>query len=77
MNDLLYASMLFLAFAAVLVVHGAILAKTGNKVLLPLRATHSIRNRNEVKRVGRIVIGTGLVIGAIAAFVACLAQWGQ
>ena len=77
MNDLFYACVLFLAFAAALVAYGAILAKTGNKELLPRRAVHSIRNGDEVKRVGRIVIRTGLVIGAIAAFVACLAQWGQ
>ena len=77
MNDLFYACVLFLAFAAALVAYGAILAKTSNKELLPRRAVHSIRNGDEVKRVGHIVVTTGLVIGAIAALVAFVARQVQ
>lgn len=66
MNDLANASLLFLIFAAVLIVYGAAIAKTGNVELLPYRSRHSIGSSADVKRVGRIVVRVGLVIGAIA-----------
>ena len=68
MNDLLHASTLFLIFALALVFYGAALAKTGNKNLLPYRAMHSVRGPQDVKRVGRITVVIGLVIGALALF---------
>ena len=66
MNDLLHASTLFLIFALTLVLYGALLAKTGDKNLLPYRAMHSVRGSHDVKRVGRIVVVVGLVIGLAA-----------
>lgn len=69
MNDLLHASTLFLIFALAVVLYGAILAKTGDKELLPYRAMHSVRTREDVVRVGRISMWVGLVIGAFALLV--------
>lgn len=63
MNDLAHASLFLLIFALALVLYGLLLAKTGNRDLMPYRATHSIRNKEEVKRVGRIVVVVGLVLG--------------
>ena len=74
MNDLLHASTLFLVFAATLVLYGAVLAWTGNKSLLPVRASHSIRGPHDVRRVGRIVVIVGLVIGALALVVRLLVR---
>lgn len=64
MNDLAHASLFMLIFALTLVLYGLLLAKTGNRDLMPYRAIHSIRNKEEVKRVGRIVVVVGLVLGA-------------
>ncbi|MDO4808181.1 MAG: hypothetical protein Q4A07_13145 [Coriobacteriales bacterium] len=58
--------MLFLIFAVALVLYGAAIAKTGNKDLLPYRAQHSVRNAEDVRRVGRITVVVGLVIGALS-----------
>jgi hypothetical protein len=55
------------------VVHGAALALTGSKDLVPLRAVHSVRSSDEVRQLGRIVVVVGLVIGAIAFVVRLLA----
>ncbi|MDO4404923.1 MAG: hypothetical protein Q4C09_07785 [Atopobiaceae bacterium] len=66
MNDLLHVGTFFLIFAAVLVVYGGVIAATGDKNLLPLRAQLSIRNKQDVMRVGRIVVIVGLVIGVLA-----------
>lgn len=66
MNDLLHASTFFLIFCAALLIYGAVLAKTGNKNLLPIRAARSVRNAQDVRRVGRITIKVGLVIGVIS-----------
>lgn len=65
MNDLAHASLFMLIFAVALVLYGLLLAKTGNRDLMPYRAQHSIRNKEDVKRVGRIVIVVGLVLGAV------------
>lgn len=66
MNDLLHVGTFFLIFGAALVCYGAILAKTGDKELLPYRAMHTVRNKQDVMRVGRIVIVVGVVIGVAA-----------
>ncbi len=66
MNDLLYASQFICIFAVTLVVYGAILAKTGNVNLVPRRAAHSLSGPEEAKRVGRIVVVVGLVIGVLS-----------
>ena len=63
MNDLAHASLFLLIFALALVLYGLLLAKTGNRDLMPYRTTHSIRNKEEVMRVGRIVVVVGLVLG--------------
>lgn len=62
----MHPSMLFLIFAVALVLYGAAIAKTGNKDLLPYRAQHSVRNAEDVRRVGRITVVVGLVIGALS-----------
>lgn len=64
MNDLAHASVFLLIFALALVLYGLLLAKTGNRDLMPYRAMHSIRNKEEVRHVGRIVVVVGLVLGA-------------
>lgn len=62
----MHPSMLFLIFAVALVLYGAAIAKTGNKDLLPYRAQHSVRNAEDVRRVGRITVVVGLVIGTLS-----------
>lgn len=69
MNDLANASLFFLIFAAALLLYGMAIAATGDINLLPYRAMHSISNKEDVRRVGRIVVVCGLVIGAIALLV--------
>ena len=66
MNDGLYASIFFLIFAFVLLLYGAALTKTGNKELLPWRAQHSIRNADDVRRVGRVTCVVALIIAAVS-----------
>lgn len=65
MNDLAHASLFLLIFALMLILYGLLLAKTGDRNLMPYRATHSIRNKDDVRRVGRIVVMVGLVLGAV------------
>lgn len=65
MNDLANASLFMLIFAIALVLYGLLMAITGNRDLMPYRAIHSIRNKEDVKRVGRIVVVIGLVLGAV------------
>lgn len=66
MNDVFNACVFFLIFAAALTLYGAVIAKTGDKTLLPYRSRHSIGSSADVKRVGRIVVVVGLVIGALS-----------
>lgn len=73
MNDLAHAATFFMIFAVTLVLYGAVLARTGNKDLLPYRAMHSVRNKADVRRVGRIVVIVGLVIGALSLLVRLIA----
>ena len=74
MNDLAHACLFLLIFALALVLYGLLLAKTGNRDLMPYRAVHSIRNKEEVKRVGRIVVVVGLVLGAVMLLVHALTR---
>ncbi len=74
MNDLLHAGTLFLAFSIALVLYGWILAKTGNRNLLPYRAMHSVRDERDVRRVGSIVVRVGLVIGLASVLLIVFAQ---
>ena len=74
MDDFSNAGKFLLIFALALVLYGAVLAKTGNKELMPYRAVHSIRGADDVKRVGRIVIIVGLVLAALV--LVGLAVWG-
>lgn len=76
MNDLANASLFFLIFAAALVLYGVAIAATGDINLLPYRAARSIGNKEEVRRVGRIVVVCGLVIGALALLVFIFSHLG-
>ena len=73
MNDLRHAATFFLIFAISLVLYGALLAKTGNKGLLPARASHSVRGPQDVRRVGSVTMAVGAVVGALALAVRLLA----
>lgn len=73
MNDLAHAGTLFVIFGIALVIYGAVLTQTGNIELLPWRAQHSIRGPEDVRRVGRITLIVGVVIGVIALLVRLLA----
>ena len=66
MNDLLHASQFFCIFAVALVLYGLLMVKTGNKDLIPYRAIHSVRNADDVRRVGRWVLCVGVAIGVLA-----------
>lgn len=75
MDDLFNPSILFVIFGIVLVLYGALVAKTGDINLLPYRSSRSIPSGDDeqVRRVGRIVVRVGLVIGAIALVLAFVA----
>ena len=64
MNDMAHASLFLLIFAVALVLYGLLMVKTGNKDLIPYRAIHSVRNADDVRHVGRIVMAVGAVLGA-------------
>ncbi|MDO4538017.1 MAG: hypothetical protein Q4B54_07630 [Coriobacteriales bacterium] len=66
MSDLQPASILFLIFAIALLLYGAAMVKTGDGGLVPFQSAHSIRDRNDVKYLGRIVAIVGLIIGIVA-----------
>lgn len=72
MNDLAHASLFLLIFALALMLYGLLLAKTGNRDLMPYRATHSIGGKDDVRRVGRIVVVVGLALGALMLLVLAL-----
>ena len=74
MNDLSHVGTFFLIFAGTLMLYGAILARTGNAELLPYRAQFSVRNKDDVRRVGRIVVVVGLVIGVAALLLKIVAN---
>ena len=61
-EDIVGATTLFALFGAVLALYGAILYRGGNKDLLPIRARYSVRNKADVKRVGKIVLVIGVVL---------------
>lgn len=65
MNEMHNVSLFFLIFAALLLLYGAILAKTGSKDLLPMRAAISISSKDEVRRVGAIVCRIGVIIAVV------------
>ena len=69
MDDLKYASLFFLVFAAALLAYGGAIAASGNEALLPYRARLSIGGPEDVKRVGRITMVVGAVIGVVAGVV--------
>ena len=64
--DGLYACIFFIIFAAALLIYGGVLYKTGDKKLLPLRAQPTIRNEEDVRRVGLISARVALIIAALA-----------
>lgn len=66
MNDLQDASKLFLIFAVVLLLYGSVLFKTGDKDMLPLRAQLSVATKEDVRRVGQVIVRVGLVLGVLA-----------
>ena len=74
MNDLAHAGTLFLVFALLLVLYGGVIAVTGDKELLPYRARHSIRTKEDVRRVGRITVVVGLVVGGLALLLKVVAH---
>ena len=61
----MYAIVFLLIFAALLVAYGLVIYKTGNVNLIPYRATHSIRDKQDVRRVGLLTTRVGLVLGAL------------
>ena len=64
--DGLYACIFFTIFAAALLIYSYALYKTGDKNLLPYRAQPSIRNEDDVRRVGLISARVALIIAALA-----------
>lgn len=66
MDDLSNVGTFFLIFAALLALYGLLLTRTGSKDLMPIQSVHSIRGPQDVKRVGRIVIIVGCVIGIVS-----------
>ena len=76
MDDLKHACTFFLIFAAVLLAYSLVLIKTGNKHWLPMRAQHSVRTKEDVRRVGRITSKVALVIATISAIVVLIRSLG-
>lgn len=66
MNDFQHASTFFLIFAVVLLLYALLIVKTGDKRYLPLRAQHSVRTKEDVRRAGRATVKVALVIAALA-----------
>lgn len=69
MSDLRHAATFFLIFAMTLLLYGTLLARTGNKRLLPVNAARSVRGPADVRRVGDIVVAVGAIIGTVALLV--------
>lgn len=61
----MYAIEFLLIFAVAVVAYGFVLHKTGNKELLPYRAMHSIRNKQDVIYVGLWTMRVGAVMAAV------------
>lgn len=72
MEDVLGCVILFAIFGLVLVFYGGVIAITGDKSWLPLRSQLSIRTKDDVRLVGRIVVIIGFVILGIVSLVAAL-----
>ena len=64
--DGLYACIFFIIFAVALLIYSYALYKTGDKDLLPYRAQLSIKNEEDVRRVGLISARVALIIAALA-----------
>ena len=62
MDDLRHLGTFLLIFAAMLMGYGTLLARTGNKDLMPMRAVHSVHGPDEVRHVGRLVIVVGCCV---------------
>lgn len=61
----MYAVIFLLIFAVLIVAYGFVLYKTGSVDLMPYRAIHSIRGKQDVKHVGLVTMRVGLVLGAV------------
>ena len=61
-EDVVGVTTLFALFGAALVLYGGVLFRGGNKDLLPIRARHTVRNKADVQRVGKIVLVMGAVL---------------
>jgi hypothetical protein len=77
MDDLRHASTFLLIFGVALAAYAFAIARTGDKSLLPLRAQHSIRNSDDVRRVGRITLVVAAVICAAMLLVRLVLTFGS
>ena len=65
-EDIRGVSTLMLIFGFALLAYGALIFATGNKDLLPMRAQHSVRTKDDVRVVGKYTAIVGAVIAALA-----------
>lgn len=72
MDDLRNTSIFMLIFAGTIVAYGLLLLAHPSKNLLPMRAAQSVKNEDDIRRVGRITAIIGVAIGAIAGAILIL-----
>ncbi|MBQ9005274.1 MAG: hypothetical protein IJ092_02750 [Atopobiaceae bacterium] len=65
-EDIRGVSTLMLIFGLVLLAYGALIYTTGNKDLLPMRAQHSVRTKDDVRVVGKYTAIVGAIIATLA-----------
>ena len=65
-EDIRGVSTLMLIFGFALLAYGTLIWATGNKNLLPMRAQHSVRTKNDVRVVGKYTTIVGAVIAALS-----------
>ena len=74
MSESYYACLFMTIFFACCGLYGLVVERTGDKEMLPYRAQHSVRDEDDVRRIGHVTALVS-VIGVTVFLVAMVAAW--
>ena len=74
MDDMTYALAFLALFGILTTLYGLLIRLTGNAGLIPHRAAHSIRDKDDVIRVGRLTMAVGAAIVALCGLMLLIAS---
>lgn len=74
MEDMTYALAFLALFGVLTILYGLLIRLTGNAGFIPRRATHSLRDKDDVIRVGRLTMAVGAAIVASCGLMLLIAS---